>query len=68
VFVDVRHNELWVSNWVNYTATVYKREAAGNVAPLRTIRAAPAGTPLPGIGNPGAVTYDAGRDQLLVPN
>jgi DNA-binding beta-propeller fold protein YncE len=68
VFVDARHDELWVANWGNYSATVYRREAAGNVAPLRTIRAAPPGTPLPGIGNPGAVGYDAGRDQLLVPN
>ena len=68
VYVDIKHDEIWASNWGNHTATVYSRTAQGNTAPLRTIRSAPANAPLPGIGNPGSVTYDPVREQILVPN
>jgi DNA-binding beta-propeller fold protein YncE len=68
VFVDAKHDEVWVSNWGNHTASVYRRTANGNAAPIRVLRTAPPDSPVPGIGNPGAVAYDAGRDQLLVPN
>jgi DNA-binding beta-propeller fold protein YncE len=68
VSFDLQHNELWVSNWGGHSANVYPRDAAGNVKPLRIIRSAPRDAPMPGMGNPGAVAYDAGRDQLLVPN
>jgi DNA-binding beta-propeller fold protein YncE len=68
VSFDLEHHELWVSNWGDHSANVYPRTANGNVRPLRTIRSAPRGAPMPGMGNPGAVAYDAGRDQLLVPN
>ena len=68
VWIDTMHDEIWVSNWGDHSATVYPRDARGNVAPLRSIRTAPRGTPLPGLGNPGAIAYDPTRDQLLVPN
>ena len=42
--------------------------ADGDVAPLRTIRAAPLGKRALAIGNPGAVGYDSKRDEILVPN
>lgn len=68
VAIDVEHDELWVSNWGDHSATVYPRAASGNVPALRSLRSAPRGTPMPGMGNPGAVAYDSQRDQLLVPN
>ena len=68
IWIDTTHNEIWVANWGDHSATVYPRDARGNVAPLRTIRTAPRNTPTPGLGNPGAVAYDSKRDQLLVPN
>ncbi len=68
VFVDANNNELWVSNMGNHSATVYPRTANGDVAPLRTIRSAPSGKQALAIGNPGAVTYDSTREQILVPN
>lgn len=52
----------------NHTATVYRRTASGNVAPLRTIRSAPLGKLALAIGNPGAVGYDSKREEILVPN
>lgn len=68
IFVDTKNRELWVSNLGNHSATVYPLNADGNVAPLRTIRSAPRGKEALAIGNPGAVGYDAKRDELLVPN
>ncbi len=68
VAIDLQHDELWVANWGDHSATVYPRAARGDVAPLRTIRSAPLGTPMPGMGNPGAIAYDPGRDELLIPN
>jgi DNA-binding beta-propeller fold protein YncE len=68
VFIDTKHDELWVTNWNNHTATVYPRMANGDVAPLRVIRSAPRGAPAVGLGNPGAVVYDPKRKEILVPN
>jgi DNA-binding beta-propeller fold protein YncE len=66
--LDLKNDELWVTNPEMHSATVYRRTAEGNATPLRTLRGAPAGTPAPGIGNPGGIAYDPKRDQLLVPN
>jgi DNA-binding beta-propeller fold protein YncE len=69
VTIDTKRNELWVTNWDNHTAAVFPRTATGNVAPLRPIRGAPASAPrATGFGNPGDVTFDSKRGEILVPN
>ena len=68
VNIDKTNKELLVANMGNHRATVYPLDANGNVAPLRVIRAAPADLPALQIGNPGAVSYDTKRDEILVPN
>jgi DNA-binding beta-propeller fold protein YncE len=68
LFLDRKRGELWVTNFGNHTATVYSAAASGDVAPLRTIRSAPVGKPSLMIGNPGSVTYDSKRQEILVPN
>ena len=68
VQVDPKNNELWVTNWGDHSVTIYSLDARGDVAPLRSIRSAPAGEPLAGLGTPSAVAWDSRRDQLLVPN
>ncbi|HSU87198.1 MAG TPA: hypothetical protein VLL56_00090, partial [Terriglobia bacterium] len=68
VFLDTKNDELAVASMGNHSANFYPRTASGDVAPLRTIRSAPMGTPALQIGNPGAVAYDTKRDQILVPN
>jgi DNA-binding beta-propeller fold protein YncE len=68
VSLDMKNGELWVANFGGHTGTAYPIDAAGDVAPLRTIRNAPEGTPSLMIGNPGALTYDEKREQILVPN
>ena len=68
VATDVKNRELWVSNFGGHSATVYDISASGNVAPKRIIRNAPENTPSLMIGNPGAVGYDAKREEILVPN
>ena len=68
VAVDIKNRELWVSNFGGHSATVYDISASGNVAPKRIIRNAPENTPSLMIGNPGAVGYDAKREEILVPN
>ena len=68
VAIDVKNDELWVTNYSEHTAVVFARTASGNVAPKRVLRNAPAGTPAVGFGNPGAIAYDSKRDQILVPN
>jgi DNA-binding beta-propeller fold protein YncE len=68
VAVDLKNQELWVANFGGHSATVYPIGAAGDVAPLRTIRSAPASAPSLMIGNPGALTYDSKREEILVPN
>ncbi len=66
--LDLKNNELWTVNPEEHAATVFRRTAEGNTAPLRVLRTAPQGTPAPGIGNPGGIAYDPGRQQILVPN
>jgi len=68
VFVDTKHQELWVSNLGNSSATVYPLMANGNVAPLRQIRSAPQGHQSLTFGRTAAVAYDSKRQEILVPN
>jgi 6-phosphogluconolactonase (cycloisomerase 2 family) len=68
VYFDAQNREIVVANMGNHSATVYPRMANGDTPPLRTIRAAPLGKVALAIGNPGAVSYDTKRDQILVPN
>lgn len=68
VAIDVKNNELWVANFGAHSATAYRIDAAGDVPPLRTIRGAPESAPSLMIGNPGALTYDSTREEILVPN
>jgi 6-phosphogluconolactonase (cycloisomerase 2 family) len=68
VFVDNKHQELWVSNLGNASANVYPLNANGNVAPLRTIRSAPLGHTSLTFGRTAAVAYDPNRQEILVPN
>ena len=68
VFLDTKNAELWVSSMGNHRATVYALDANGNVAPKRTIRSAPQDKLALAIGNPGAVSYDTKREEILVPN
>jgi 6-phosphogluconolactonase (cycloisomerase 2 family) len=66
--LDLKNNEMWVTNPEDHSASVFPRTAEGNVRPLRKLRTAPEGTPAPGIGNPGGIAYDPGRQAILVPN
>lgn len=68
VALDTRNGELWVANFGGHSATAYPITAAGDTPPLRTIRSAPETAPSLMIGNPGALTYDSKRQELLVPN
>jgi len=68
VALDTKNGELWVANFGGHSATAYPITAAGDTPPLRTIRSAPESAPSLMIGNPGALTYDSKRQQLLVPN
>jgi 6-phosphogluconolactonase (cycloisomerase 2 family) len=68
VSIDTKNDEIWVTNYREHSAAVFARTAKGNVAPKRLLRNAPLGSPAVGFGNPGAVTYDSKRDQILVPN
>jgi hypothetical protein len=66
--LDLQHNELWVANFGDHTATAYRLNAQGDTAPLRTVRAAADGVPSLMIGNPGAVAFDTKREEILAPN
>jgi 6-phosphogluconolactonase (cycloisomerase 2 family) len=68
VFVDAKHQELWVTNLGNSSATVYPLKANGNVAPLRIIRSAPSTHESMTFGRTAAVAYDPNRQEILVPN
>lgn len=68
VSLDRKNGELWVANFGGHSATAYPITADGDVAPLRTIRSAPESAPSLMIGNPGALTYDSTREEILVPN
>ena len=67
LYLDEVNNEFWVTNFGNRTATVYKRGADGDTAPLRLIRSGPIDS-VPMLGNPHPVAYDTKREQILVPN
>jgi DNA-binding beta-propeller fold protein YncE len=68
VHVDVVHDEVWVANYGNHSATVYRRTATGDVPPLRVIRSAPATATATMISNPFEITFDAKRQEILVPS
>jgi hypothetical protein len=68
VFGDFRNDELWVANFGNHAATVYRRSASGDTPPLRVIRSGPVDEPALGIGNPHPIAYDTKREEILVPN
>ncbi|MDA2933223.1 hypothetical protein MYX82_02655 [Acidobacteria bacterium AH-259-D05] len=68
LYIDQKNHEIWVTNWGDHSVTIYSGDARGDVAPLRSIRTAPVGEPLAGLGTPSAVAWDSRRDQLLVPN
>jgi DNA-binding beta-propeller fold protein YncE len=68
VYLDLKHNEVWAANMGNHSAVVFPRTANGDLAPLRVIRSAPMEKKALAIGNPGAVAYDANRDEILAPN
>ncbi len=68
VALDTANGELWVANFGGHSATAYPITAAGDVPPMRIIRAAPESAPSLMIGNPGALTYDRKREEILVPN
>src|SRR4030095_1013458 len=68
LFVDTKHQELWVSNLGNASDSAFPLMANGDVAPLRTIRSAPIGTRSLNFGRTAAMTYDQRREEFLVPN
>jgi DNA-binding beta-propeller fold protein YncE len=68
VALDRQNGELWVANFGGHSATAYRIDAAGDTPPLRIIRSAPESAPSLMIGNPGALTYDTKREEILVPN
>ncbi len=68
VYIDSKNDEIWVASPGSHSLSVFERTANGNVAPLRVIRSAPAEAASVGLGNPGGVTYDPMRKQILVPN
>ena len=67
IFLDLEHDELWVANFGNHTATVYKSSASGDAPPLRIIRTGPEKEPTLMIGN-ARIAYDTKREEILVPN
>ena len=68
VSLDLKNREFWVANLGNSTATAYSLMANGDVAPVRTIRSAPAGYKSTKFGKTEAVAYDSKREEYLVPN
>jgi DNA-binding beta-propeller fold protein YncE len=68
LFLDAKNDELWVSNYGNHSLTVYSPTADGDTPPRRMIRSGPLGNEALMIGNPGAVSYDTRREEILVPN
>jgi 6-phosphogluconolactonase (cycloisomerase 2 family) len=68
IALDRKNQEVWVSNLGNSSATVYPLMANGDVAPLRVIRSAEESKRGVNFGRTAAVTYDANRQEILVPN
>ncbi len=68
VALDLKNQELWVSNLGNSSATVYPLMADGDTPPLRVIRSAEESKRGVNFGRTAAVTYDPIRQEILVPN
>ena len=68
IAADPVNGEVWVANFGNHTATAYRWDANGNVAPIRVIRSAPLDAPTTLISNPYMLAFDSNRDEILVPN
>lgn len=68
ITVDEKLDEIYVANMGNASVTVFPVTANGDVRPLRTIRGGPLGRVALNIGNPGGVTYDTTRGEILVLN
>ena len=68
VSLDLKNKELWVADMGDHTASAFPLGAKGDVAPIRSIRGGPQSEPSLMIGNPGGVTYDGKRSEILVPN
>ena len=68
VALDLKNQELWVSNLGNSSATVYPLMADGDMPPLRVIRSAEESKRGVNFGRTAAVTYDPVRQEILVPN
>jgi 6-phosphogluconolactonase (cycloisomerase 2 family) len=68
VALDLKNQEVWVSNLGNSSATVYPLMANGDVSPLRVIRSAEESKRSVVFGRTSAVTYDPIRQEILVPN
>jgi 6-phosphogluconolactonase (cycloisomerase 2 family) len=68
VALDLKNNEVWVSNLGNSSATAYPLMANGDVAPLRIVRSAEESKRGVNFGRTAAVTYDPIRQEILVPN
>jgi len=65
--VDGKNKELWVSSLGNSSASAFPLSANGDVAPLRTIRSAPAARTSGEVRQAQAVAYDSKREEYLVP-
>ena len=65
---DDVHDEIVVPQQFGQAILTFSGAATGDVAPLRVIRSAPESAPSLMIGNPGALTYDSKREEILVPN
>lgn len=68
VALDLKHQEVWVSNLGNSSATVYPLMANGDASPLRVIRSAEESKVGVNFGRTAAVAYDPIRQEILVPN
>ena len=68
VALDLKNDEVWVSNLGNSSATVYPLMADGDASPLRVIRSAEESKVGVNFGRTAAVTYDPIRQEILVPN
>ena len=51
VFIDNKNDEMWVANFGNHRATVYKRGVSGDTPPIRVIRSGPEEMPAPSLAN-----------------
>jgi hypothetical protein len=68
VVFDVANDEVWAANFANHTATVFARDAKGDVAPKRVVRSAPQSEPAATISNPYSIAYNPGRQEIIVPS